>query len=170
MTTLLTRPSVADHPAPLPPTQEAPPAPPPPVEKPARLVSLDAYRGAIMLFMASGGLAIPAVAKKVAETWPNRPLLVGFWNRLAFHTDHVEILTLLASLVTPDLEAAHSRCGSLSRQAVTAGKAREHRQALELAGHALPLSRIPREVKYSETFRSRSGEKRWRQRIPITTL
>src|SRR5205823_12126018 len=89
MTTLLTRPSVADHPAPLPPALEAPPAPPPPVEKPARLVSLDAYRGAIMLFMASGGLAIPAVAKKVAETWPDRPLLVGFWNRLAFHPDHV---------------------------------------------------------------------------------
>jgi heparan-alpha-glucosaminide N-acetyltransferase len=50
--------------------------------KPARLVSLDAYRGAIMLFMASGGLALPTVAKH----FPNSPL----WRFLAFNTDHVE--------------------------------------------------------------------------------
>jgi predicted acyltransferase len=52
-----------------------------PREKPARLVSLDAYRGAIMLFMASGGLALPAVAKN----FPDDPV----WQSLAFNTDHV---------------------------------------------------------------------------------
>jgi predicted acyltransferase len=50
-------------------------------DKPARLVSLDAYRGAIMLFMASGGLALPAVA----ANFPDDPT----WQFLAFNTDHV---------------------------------------------------------------------------------
>src|SRR6516164_2625511 len=50
-------------------------------EKPARLASLDAYRGAIMLLMASGGLALPLVAKN----FPGDPV----WQTLAFHTDHV---------------------------------------------------------------------------------
>lgn len=54
----------------------------PTAAKPTRLISLDAYRGAIMLFMASGGLAIPAVAKQ----FPDSPL----WRFLAFNTDHVE--------------------------------------------------------------------------------
>ena len=53
-----------------------------PHEKPARLLSLDAYRGAIMLFMASGGLALPAAAKQ----FPDSPI----WRFLAFNTDHVE--------------------------------------------------------------------------------
>ncbi len=56
-------------------------AAPIPREKPARLVSLDAYRGAIMLFMASGGLALPAVA----QHFPDDPV----WRFLAFNTDHV---------------------------------------------------------------------------------
>ncbi len=50
--------------------------------KPARLGSLDAYRGAIMLFMASGGLALPSAAKH----FPDSPL----WSFLAFNTEHVE--------------------------------------------------------------------------------
>ncbi len=54
---------------------------PAPREKPARLASLDAYRGAIMLFMASGGLALPAVARNFPD---NRT-----WQLLAFNTDHV---------------------------------------------------------------------------------
>src|SRR6185437_4024506 len=60
---------------------ETPVAAPAPREKPARLVSLDAYRGAIMLLMASGGLALPAVAKN----FPDSPV----WSFLAFNTDHV---------------------------------------------------------------------------------
>ncbi len=52
-----------------------------PREKPARLVSLDAYRGAIMLFMASGGLALPAVAKQFPDN--------EVWRFLGFNTDHV---------------------------------------------------------------------------------
>lgn len=61
--------------------RDTPTAAPLPREKPARLVSLDAYRGAIMLFMASGGLALPAVAKH----FPDSPI----WRFLAFNTEHV---------------------------------------------------------------------------------
>ncbi len=50
--------------------------------KPARLVSLDAFRGAIMLLMASAGLGASAVAK----SYPESPV----WRFLGFHTDHVE--------------------------------------------------------------------------------
>ena len=49
---------------------------------PDRLVSLDAYRGFVMLAMASGGLAIPEVAKAFKD---NR-----VWQYLASQTDHVE--------------------------------------------------------------------------------
>jgi predicted acyltransferase len=64
-------------------TEAAPQAPPQPAPagKAGRLGSLDAYRGAIMLFMASGGLALPAVAKQ----FPDSPV----WQFLAFNTDHV---------------------------------------------------------------------------------
>src|SRR5688572_11169013 len=41
---------------------------------PARLVSLDAFRGAIMLLMASSGFGVPALAKN----FPNSP----FWQFL----------------------------------------------------------------------------------------
>ncbi len=47
----------------------------------ARLVSLDAYRGFVMLLMASEGLGISAVAKTFANS--------GFWQFLKFQTDHV---------------------------------------------------------------------------------
>jgi heparan-alpha-glucosaminide N-acetyltransferase len=46
-----------------------------------RLVSLDAYRGLVMVLMVSAGLAIPEVAK----AYPHNAI----WQRLAFHTDHV---------------------------------------------------------------------------------
>ncbi len=49
--------------------------------RPARLVSLDAYRGFIMMVLASGGLGFRAVAARL----PGDPL----WQFLAFHTDHV---------------------------------------------------------------------------------
>ena len=80
MTSLLTPTPSLEH-AERPAQHETPEAVPAPREKPARLVSLDAYRGAIMLFMASGGLALPAVAK----FFPADPL----WRFLAFNTDHV---------------------------------------------------------------------------------
>src|SRR5207244_2428039 len=49
----------------------------------ARLVSLDAYRGFVMLLMASSGLGI---ARYVRDAHPAGSL----WPLLAFHTDHVE--------------------------------------------------------------------------------
>jgi predicted acyltransferase len=61
--------------------RDVPAVAPAPRDKPARLVSLDAYRGAIMLLMASGGLALPAVAKHFPDS--------SVWRFLAFHTDHV---------------------------------------------------------------------------------
>jgi len=43
------------------------PAPENPPAAPARLASLDAYRGAIMLLMASAGLGLPQVAARHPE-------------------------------------------------------------------------------------------------------
>jgi predicted acyltransferase len=48
---------------------------------PTRLVSLDAYRGFVMLAMASSGLGFAAVAKNFPES--------GLWKFLAEQTDHV---------------------------------------------------------------------------------
>jgi predicted acyltransferase len=45
-----------------------------------RLVSLDAFRGAIMLLMASGGLAIP----RIAEAFPESRI----WQIMGVHTEH----------------------------------------------------------------------------------
>jgi heparan-alpha-glucosaminide N-acetyltransferase len=50
--------------------------------KPQRLVSLDAYRGAIMLMMASAGLG----AAQIARQYPDS----GLWQFLAHHTEHAE--------------------------------------------------------------------------------
>src|SRR5262245_49155509 len=47
-----------------------------------RLVSLDAYRGAIMLLMASSGFGIPQVAKQ----FPGNPL----WQLLGRQCEHAE--------------------------------------------------------------------------------
>jgi len=48
--------------------------------RPERLVSLDAYRGAIMLLMASSGLGLAQVAKEFPDS--------GLWQFLARQTDH----------------------------------------------------------------------------------
>ncbi len=56
------------------------PAAPAAVE-PVRLVSLDAYRGFVMLAMASSGLGFAAVAKEFPDS--------GLWKFLAGQTDHV---------------------------------------------------------------------------------
>jgi heparan-alpha-glucosaminide N-acetyltransferase len=45
-----------------------------------RLTSLDAYRGLIMMFMASAGFGFPQVAAQFSDS--------GFWKFLAFHTSH----------------------------------------------------------------------------------
>src|SRR5215207_2850775 len=59
---------------------------PPAVE---RLVSLDAYRGLVMVLMVSAGLGIPAVVRNFERTPGLGHLKTPLWDRLAFHTDHV---------------------------------------------------------------------------------
>src|SRR5260221_4070388 len=49
---------------------------------PSRLSSLDAYRGFVMLLMASEGLGITQVARTFKES--------GFWQFLSYQTDHVQ--------------------------------------------------------------------------------
>jgi len=51
---------------------------------PPRLLSLDAYRGFIMLVMASEGFGFPQVAKKLPES--------ATWQRLGYHFSHVQWL------------------------------------------------------------------------------
>jgi predicted acyltransferase len=58
------------------------PAKPASVDKPQRLTSLDAYRGFIMLLMASAGFALPQVAKHFEGDW--------LWDILGFEFDHVD--------------------------------------------------------------------------------
>jgi predicted acyltransferase len=66
-------------------------------DKPERLVSLDAYRGFIMLFMASAGFALPQVAKQ----FKGDPV----WDLLGFEFEHVDWTTrsLLQSFSLWDL-------------------------------------------------------------------
>src|SRR2546422_1934076 len=49
---------------------------------PERLVSLDAFRGAIMLLMASSGLGIPQVARNLPDS--------QIWKFLGHEFDHAE--------------------------------------------------------------------------------
>lgn len=49
--------------------------------KPARLVSLDVFRGFIMLLMASGGLGLATIAKQHPDS--------GVWQFIGHHTEHV---------------------------------------------------------------------------------
>jgi heparan-alpha-glucosaminide N-acetyltransferase len=63
----------------------------PPVPKATRLVSLDAYRGLIMVMLASSAFGLGSMAKKIL----NDPKLqnhhdVAAWQTVAFQTDHVE--------------------------------------------------------------------------------
>ncbi|MBI5774354.1 MAG: DUF5009 domain-containing protein [Verrucomicrobia bacterium] len=53
-----------------------------PSPKPARLVSLDAYRGLIMIFMASSGFGLHQVAQL------DQFKASALWKFLAFHTEH----------------------------------------------------------------------------------
>ena len=54
-----------------------------------RLVSLDAYRGLVMVLMVSAGLGIPAVVRSMERNPEWAHLKTPLWERLAFHTDHV---------------------------------------------------------------------------------
>src|SRR5688572_27596127 len=54
---------------------------PEPSSPSARLLSLDAFRGAIMLLMASGGLAFSQVARSFPDS--------AIWQFLGRQTDHV---------------------------------------------------------------------------------
>jgi predicted acyltransferase len=63
-------------------------------DKPVRLVSLDAYRGFIMLAMASSGFAFSAIARQLEKspellesTRPHMPL--SWWQALGYQFDHV---------------------------------------------------------------------------------
>jgi heparan-alpha-glucosaminide N-acetyltransferase len=53
-----------------------------PAAKPERLLSLDAYRGAIMLLMASSGLGLAEVARQFPAS--------SVWQFLGHHADHAE--------------------------------------------------------------------------------
>ena len=79
-------PPFADRPRPQLDRTSAPALAPPPATE--RLMSLDAYRGLIMLFMASSGFGLSQVAKEVAKTNPDT-----WWRYLAFQVDHVPWLT-----------------------------------------------------------------------------
>src|SRR5262245_46471268 len=88
-------PTPAVSPAPQPAIPSSPPTPvggfamfATPTTPTTRLVSLDAYRGFIMLFMASGGLAIPGAVRTLYPT-PEALDAHPVWKFLAFHTDHV---------------------------------------------------------------------------------
>jgi predicted acyltransferase len=52
---------------------------------PKRLVSLDAYRGFVMLCMVSGGLGLHKIAQAILEQHPSDP----YWPHIGFHTEHV---------------------------------------------------------------------------------
>jgi predicted acyltransferase len=62
--------------------EEAPPSPPATKPKPERLVSLDAYRGFIMIAMASSGFAFARAVKEFKLGGP-------VWDFLAFQFEHV---------------------------------------------------------------------------------
>src|SRR5262245_18085739 len=109
MATAQTKPRTTHAPA----RSETPPAPPQPADEPARLMSLDAYRGFIMLVMASGGFGFARVAAQFPALVagvvglagaPAGPLLTAcnrvarsrgeaphgrLWEFLAYQFDHV---------------------------------------------------------------------------------
>jgi heparan-alpha-glucosaminide N-acetyltransferase len=55
----------------------------------SRLVSLDAYRGLIMLLMISGGFQIDQAVKRMDTMSGWRQLHTPAWDRLVYQTDHV---------------------------------------------------------------------------------
>lgn len=93
---MLTTPPLTTPPstAPQPTTPSTTTSPTVPSNPPARLVSLDAYRGFVMLAMASSGLALATVAKDadVIGRWDGTQFEFawrGLWRFLAHQFDHV---------------------------------------------------------------------------------
>lgn len=84
------------EPSPKKPAQVAkkPPAVEPPKDRPERLISLDAYRGMVMLAMASGGLALaqvgldPQTQNALKDTFLDSTWS-GAWRFLAYQSQHV---------------------------------------------------------------------------------
>jgi heparan-alpha-glucosaminide N-acetyltransferase len=68
--------------------QPATPRPLPPVQ--ARLVSLDAYRGLVMILMISAGLRFGTVIKNMDHTPGFGYLHTHLWDRLAYQADHTK--------------------------------------------------------------------------------
>jgi predicted acyltransferase len=67
-----------------------------------RLVSIDAYRGLVMVLMVSAGLEIPHVVRNFSQSPGLEHLHTPIWDRLAFHTDHVAwIGCVLWDLIQP---------------------------------------------------------------------
>jgi predicted acyltransferase len=61
---------------------------PAPAARPQRLVSLDAYRGLVMVLMVSAGLRIGQVVKNFDATPELQHLHTPLWDKLAYQTDH----------------------------------------------------------------------------------
>src|SRR5437764_9629917 len=80
MATLLSKTLPLDKPTP----QAAPEVSAARADRPERLVSLDAYRGFIMLAMASAGFGIPTVARELTRRGLGSPV----WDFFAYQTDH----------------------------------------------------------------------------------
>lgn len=62
---------------------------PEPIAPSRRLVSIDAYRGLVMVLMISAGLGIPQVVERFRQTPGMQHMVTPTWERLAFNTDHV---------------------------------------------------------------------------------
>jgi predicted acyltransferase len=69
---------------------DAAPSRPTPRGTMQRLVSLDAYRGLVMVLMVSAGLGIPNVVRNFEQSPALRHLKTPIWDRLAFQTDHTQ--------------------------------------------------------------------------------
>src|SRR6185437_8532703 len=67
-----------------------PPPHAPPAVAPGRLVSLDAYRGLIMILMISAGLQIGRVVKNFDTTPGWHHLHTHVWDIAVFQTDHTD--------------------------------------------------------------------------------
>lgn len=66
-----------------------PEPPAPPVKRaPGRLVSLDAYRGLVMVLMISAGLGIGQVVKNFDKTEQFRSWHTTWWDKAAYEVDH----------------------------------------------------------------------------------